>query len=129
MKKVSMAAAALALTTLFSTAAMAKEVDIQACTKDGQTAQLLVNVSGLTSQPGIGSIAKPLEAIVRQAFEMTANSMDADKLVGSEGAMAFHKNFEEAMKTRVRDAGASLFIPSEPIILVGAPACSVIPAP
>jgi hypothetical protein len=84
MKKVSMAAAAFVLSSLFATAAMAKDVNLQGCTKDGKTATVkaVINDEALAANPAI-------EQSIQKAFADTAFSMTADDLVTDDGAKAF----------------------------------------
>jgi hypothetical protein len=74
MKKVSMAAAALALVSAFSTAAMAKDVNLAACTKDGNTAIMTINMSGSVK-------GGKLDTIVKQAFGQMAHSLTTEEML------------------------------------------------
>ena len=84
MKKINMAAAALALSSLFTTCAMAKDMDLKACTADGQTATLTAHISddALKAHPGL---FKKLQ----KAFAETAGSMSAKDFSSDAGGQEF----------------------------------------
>ena len=117
-KNVAMAAAALALTSLFSTAAMAKEVDMTACTKDGKTVtmKMVLRDDALQANPAI-------EKHITDAFVKTANSTAADDLQNeSKGGPFFSRELaSEDIAAIDNDFSRS------PVI--GAQGCSVTPAP
>jgi hypothetical protein len=118
-KKTGIVAAALMLSSIFATAAQAYPADLAACTRDGKTAVLKINVEGTVGQP-----ARALESVVQAAFAKTANSLTADQLVGPAGVQALHDNLAQALRGAEVSKDASLDY-MRPIILAGAPGCTV----
>ena len=84
MTKTSLAVAALALGSLFTASAMAKDVDLKACTADGNTATLTAhfNDEALKHNP---ELPKQLNAV----FVDTAKGMPAKTFTSDEGGQAF----------------------------------------
>lgn len=84
MKKASLAAAALAFGNLFSTAAMAKDVDLKACTADGYTAVLTAHIddNAIKSNPR-------LPKQLNDAFADVAGSLSAKDFNSDVGGQAF----------------------------------------
>jgi hypothetical protein len=79
-----LAIAAVALGTLFATAAAAKDVQLKGCTTDGQTATLMAHIDDnwLKTHP---QFAKQL----KRAFAEHASEMTAEALLSFDGGQAF----------------------------------------
>ena len=118
----------LALSSTFSTAAMAKDIALTACTKDGQTATLHVDVEGSVSSirpSGVGGeaalVKTPLETVAREAFAKTAHSLSADDL-NIHGYMAFRTNVRDAVAGKTLSDDATLTLEG-PLVLDKSPLC------
>ena len=98
MKKLGAAVAALALTAAFSSAAMAAPVDLSACTKDGKSVTLKIDVDG-----GIKS-GPTLAALSQKAFTEAASEQTAAELVASPAV--FMKHLQADVLAAVGDKGA-----------------------
>lgn len=123
MKKVSMAAAALALTTVFSTAAMAKDATLTACTSDGHQATLQIHAEGTVQimNPSMHGgegvpVLIPLETLAQSAFAKTASYMTGDELHSQKGVDAFKANLQEAEEGMHPSKGAAVELLGLPTI-------------
>ena len=85
MKAPLLATAALALTALFTQAAMAKDLDLSACSKDGKTVTMKVEVQGALEGGDI-------DAVVRNTFRSTAAGMSAKAFATEAGVNKFIDN-------------------------------------
>jgi hypothetical protein len=97
MSKFGAAVAALALTAAFSSAAMAAPVDLTACTKDGKSVTLKIDVDG-----GIKN-GPTLAAISQQAFTEAASEQTAAELTASPAV--FMKHLQADVLAAVGDKG------------------------
>lgn len=95
MKKVSMAAAALALTSLFASAAQAemKTENFSACTKDGETVTLNIDYDGCVKDSRI-------EDIIQSALDTTAHEMAGDQISSNQGLDKFIDNAMAVLKDK-----------------------------
>jgi len=107
MMKVSMAAAALALTGLFSTAAMAKEIALTGCTADGHMATLKVNIRDetLATNPA-------LPALLQSAWAGTTANLSAKALAGRRGSRTFLVKAAKTIDNDLLDSVAPIFPPA-----------------
>jgi hypothetical protein len=96
--KTKAAAAVLAFSSIFTTAAMAKPVDITACTKDGNTATLHIDVEGTVSGQRDASAPRPLEILIQAAYTKTMNSVTTDQLLDGEWEAVFKANLQEVLQ-------------------------------
>jgi hypothetical protein len=79
MTKLGIASAVLALATVFSTAAMAAPVDLTACTKDGKSVTLKIDVAGgIKDGPTLAALSQQAfgEAAREQTFEELLDNVD-----------------------------------------------------
>ena len=115
MKKLS-AAAALALAGAFTTgAALAEEITLTACTRDGKTATLRIDVAG-------GLVGGPTsEDLAKDAFSKAAREMNSDRFVTYNGANLFYAYLDYAGKGKNKTPGSHIYA-SVPTI--GGPACT-----
>jgi hypothetical protein len=97
MNKLGIAGAVLALATVFSTAAMAVPVDLTACTKDGKSVTLKIDVDG-----GIKD-GPTLAALSQQAFGEAASEQTAEELTGTDDV--FLEHLQEDLLTAAGDRG------------------------
>jgi hypothetical protein len=98
MKKASIAATtALALSSVFATTAMAKDIDFKACSGDGHTASLTLSIPDdvLATTPVL------LPELLRVAWVLTAASLPANTLVGHEGRTIFQEHAKELIDTEL----------------------------
>ena len=113
LKKLS-AVAALALAGAFTTgAALAEEVTLTACTKDGRTATLLVDVTG-SLRSGI-----TIEELARDAFTKTARELNSDALLKGETVFSYYMSEATKGKKAFPHSGCVWLE-----ITVGSPACT-----
>lgn len=85
MKKSIIAATLIALSTAFAQAAMAQDIQLSACTKDGKTVTMKVDVEGALEGTDIA-------AVVRNTFQATAAGMNAKTLASENGVNTFIDN-------------------------------------
>lgn len=107
MKKVGMVLAALTLSSAFALAAPGKSIDpmeeinLKACTADGQTATLIADVAGNAKDANGQDI--DLRKLARDAFVMTAQEMTGAEMTAghgfddNKGLEKFIKNIEKLL--------------------------------
>ena len=127
MNKLTIASLALALGTVFSTAAMAEPVGLSACTKDGKSVTLKIDVDG-----GVKD-GPTLATLSQQAFGEAAKEQTAAELTASPAVFIQHLLAD--LKTAIGDKGEDALadgtaingFPAGPPV-IGADACTA-PAP
>jgi len=122
MKGSILATTLVALSTLFTQAALAKDIELSACTKDGKTVTMKVDVEGTLEGADI-------DAVVRNTFQSTAASMNAKTLASEKGVNTFIDNAGGAvmMETMNGHKMVSGFGMSGKIPIITGEACKVQP--
>jgi hypothetical protein len=120
MKKTHLAVATLALTGLFASAATTKDIRLDACTKDGKTATLIVDVIGT---PSTGA---DLLKTLQKTWEKTVNPLTGEEVEGYEGWSGTRQNFTDALEILqlVEEDHAGVINALTPPT-VGLPACTM----
>ena len=78
MKRSSFAILGFALASLFTTSAMAKDVDLKACTADGMTATLTAHINGDAIKTNPDLFNKLQKAFAETAGSMSAKDFNSD---------------------------------------------------
>lgn len=140
-KNIKLAAAVLALSAIFSSAAMAQpqqqrqqaqqqNISLAACSKSGREASIVLHVKGRPTRSFGGMImyaenVHPRE-VFQRAWNRTVNPLTDDELRSKEGAKAFYKNMAmAAVLLELRQANGQIgSITNDPPV-IGGPACKV----